>query len=193
MRCLQKLCAATVPALHWGTPFQLLFALPCEDGLMCLRRCTPLGFIRPQTASHLAEMLEVSIRELAFFPLCQEAAPLPLRYCAALLQWPLVTPRRRTSITWKTWSSEDWTREFDAALLLLPVSQLFSMPSNYYQLVRGSVRGLAVSLGGLPHHLLTARMGSSKRLWLGLLSCPHCGPFSQAEHSLRTWLALSHD
>ena len=33
VRCLQKLCAATVPALHWGTSFQLLFALPCEGGL----------------------------------------------------------------------------------------------------------------------------------------------------------------
>ena len=164
VRCLQKLCAATVPALHWGTPFQLLFALPCEDGLTCLRRCTPLGFIRPQTASHLAGMLGVSIRELAFFPLCQEAALLCLlfRYCAALLEWPLVTPRRRMSIIWKTWSSEDWAREFNAALLLLPLSQLFSMPSDYYQLVRGSVPGLAVSLGGLPHHLLTARMGSGK-------------------------------
>ena len=54
MRYVQKLCAATVPALHWNTLFQLLFALSCEDWLTCLRRCASLSFIRPQTASYLA-------------------------------------------------------------------------------------------------------------------------------------------
>ena len=27
-----------VPALRWGTPFQLLFALACDGGLACLHR-----------------------------------------------------------------------------------------------------------------------------------------------------------
>ena len=166
VRCLRRACAAMVPAPHWGTPFQILFALPCHDGLACLRRCTPLGFIRPQTASHLAGMLGVSIRELAFFPRCREAALLRLlfRYCAALLQWQIDAPRRRMPIPWKTWSLEDWERELSAARLLLPVGHLYSMPSEYYPAVRRLVPGPAASLGDFPHHLLVARIESGKKL-----------------------------
>ena len=197
VRCLRRVCVVTVPSSHWGAPFEILFALPCEEGLACLRSCTPIGFIRPQTASHLAGMLGVSLRELAFFPRCREAALLRLlfRYCAALLQWQLVTPRRRMSIPWKTWRWEEWTCELSAALALQPVSRLYSMPAEYYRLIGGSVPGAAVSLEDLPHHLLAARIGSGKKLaphgWVYAL-IHTAAPFSLAGHALRAWLALSH-
>ena len=96
------------------------------------------------------------------------------RYCAALLQRPLVTPRERTTrmlrnLCWKTWSREDWARELSTAQMLLPVRQLYSEPSEYYRLVRGSTPNLDVSLGGLTHHVPTARMAlaNSWRLLVG--------------------------
>ena len=125
-------------------------------------------------------MLGVSIREIAFFPRCHEAAMLRLlfRYCAGLLQWPLVTPRERTTrmlrnLPWKTWSREDWARELSTAQMLPPVCQLYSEPADYYRLVRHSTLHLDVSLGGLTHQVLTARMGPGKQLapsgWIILL------------------------
>ena len=63
------LLSTTLPwsALNWGTPFRLLFALPREDSIALLRRCTLSGYLRLQSATHLADMLSTT-GELAFFP-----------------------------------------------------------------------------------------------------------------------------
>ena len=60
--------------MTWCTPLRMLFALPVADGLALLRRCTLPGCLRPQSGTHLAGLLLTALRELAYFPRCQEAS-----------------------------------------------------------------------------------------------------------------------
>ena len=71
-------------------------------------------------------MLGVAIRELGFFPRCREAALLRLlfRYCVALFQWEIITPRRRMFPSRSACSWEDWLVELRAVHVLPPVGRL---------------------------------------------------------------------
>ena len=100
LRSLCRCCAAWIPALAWSTPLRLLFALPGADGIALLRRCTLSGCLRPQSVTHLAGLLITALRELAYFPCCQEASLLLVlfRYCVALFQWQVQTPRVQAAL-----------------------------------------------------------------------------------------------
>ena len=133
LRGLCRHCAAWIPALDWGTPLRLLFALPCEGGVALLRRCTLSGCLRPQSATHLAGLLITALRELAFFPHCQEASLLRVlfRCCVALFQWQVQTPLVRVAMGIGGLRWEDWQVEVHNALLQPPIARLYSEPWIY--------------------------------------------------------------
>ena len=73
---LRRLCrrlATYLPALDWGTPFRLLFRMTRDEGALLVRKCRLPGCLRPQSASHLAGLLTLALKELDFFPRCHEA------------------------------------------------------------------------------------------------------------------------
>ena len=110
LRSLCRCSPAWIPALDWGTPLRLLFAFPCEEGIALLRRCTLSGCLRPQSVTHLAGLLITALRELAFFPRCQEASLLHVlfRYCIALFPWQVQTPLVRAAVGIGGLRWDDW-------------------------------------------------------------------------------------
>ena len=73
--------------------------------------------------------------------------------------------------------------------MLPPVCQLYSELADYYRLVRGSTLNLDVSLGGLTHQLLTARMDGKQTV---LPSCAAAHFLAAFTHSLlRTYLLIA--
>ena len=189
---MQELCRRFTGALP--SICSLLFlAMTGLPACAVVRRVDPSG-----RKPLLAGMLSVAMKELAFFPRCQEAVLLRLlfRYCAALFQWQIVTPRRSIAIAQGSRSWEEWVRELRAARLLLPVGRLYSTPSAFCRAVRELAPGSVASAGDSPHHALLARIDSGKKLapygWVHSL-VHTAAPFSRAGYGLRCWLALPHE
>ena len=187
LRALCRSCTAWIPTMTWCTPLRMLFALPVADGLALLRCCTLPGCLRPQSITHLGGgLLIAALRELAYFPSCQEASLLLVlfRYCVAQAALGSVGLRLL-----------DWQLEVHDALQQPPIVRLYSEPWIYYRAVQGLAPGAVTSAGMLPHHELLSRFGAGRRLqpsgWVYAL-VRTAAPFSRAEHSLRAWLALPH-
>ena len=69
VRCLQKVCATTVPALRWGTPFHLLFSLsPVMTGLLACTGAHRLASSVHRLRHILRECLEYQSGENSFLP-----------------------------------------------------------------------------------------------------------------------------